>query len=85
MRIMWFSFEQSWIPFTQGCFVSSLVEIGSVVLEKNIFFYLSEDQFFKLLSSLFSSLKFCIVNITSRLDIMKFIMWLSKIAKITSR
>ena len=31
------SFEQTWIPFTQGCFVPSLVEIGSVVLEKNIF------------------------------------------------
>ena len=25
------SFEQTWIPFTQGCFVPSLVEIGSVV------------------------------------------------------
>ena len=31
------SCEQSWIPFTQGCFVPSLVEIGSVVLEKKIF------------------------------------------------
>ena len=31
------SFEQTWIPFTQGCFVTSLVEIGSVVLEKKIF------------------------------------------------
>ena len=30
------SFEQTWIPFTQGCFVPSLVEIGSVVLEKKI-------------------------------------------------
>ena len=27
------SFEQTWIPFTQGCFVPSLVEIGPVVLE----------------------------------------------------
>ena len=27
----------TWIPFTQGCFVPSLVEIGSVVLEKKIF------------------------------------------------
>ena len=26
------SFEQTWIPFTQGCFVPSLVEIGPVVL-----------------------------------------------------
>ena len=28
------SFEKIWIPFTQGCFVPSLVEIGPVVLEK---------------------------------------------------
>ena len=28
------SFEQTWIPFTQGCFVPSLIEIGPVVLEK---------------------------------------------------
>ena len=31
------SFEQTWIPFTQGCFVPRLVEIGPVVLEKKIF------------------------------------------------
>ena len=29
-----FSFEETWIPFIQGCFVPSLVEIGPVVLEK---------------------------------------------------
>ena len=28
------SFEQTWIPSFQGCFVPSLVEIGPVVLEK---------------------------------------------------
>ena len=28
------SFEQTWIPFTQGWFVPSLVEFGPVVLEK---------------------------------------------------
>ena len=28
------SFEQTWIPFTYGCFVRSLVEIGPVVLAK---------------------------------------------------
>ena len=28
------SFEQSWIPFTQGCFVPSLVEIGPVLQEE---------------------------------------------------
>ena len=31
------SFVQTWIPFTQGYFVPSLVEIGPVVLEKKIF------------------------------------------------
>ena len=31
------SFEQIWIPFTQGCSVPSLAEIGPVVLEKKIF------------------------------------------------
>ena len=31
------SFEQTWITLTQGCFVSSLVEIGPVVLEKTIY------------------------------------------------
>ena len=30
------SFEQTWFPFTQGCFVPSLVEIGPVVLEKKM-------------------------------------------------
>ena len=30
------SFEQSWFTFTQGCFVSSMVEIGPVVLEKKM-------------------------------------------------
>ena len=30
------SFDQTWIPFTQGYFVPSLVEIGPVVLEKKI-------------------------------------------------
>ena len=28
---------QNWIPFTHGCIVPSLVEIGPVVLEKKIF------------------------------------------------
>ena len=31
------SFEQIWIPFTQGCFVPSLIEISPMVLEKTIF------------------------------------------------
>ena len=34
-------FEQNWIPFAQGCFVPSLVEIGLLVLEKKIFWILS--------------------------------------------
>ena len=37
MRIFCSSFEETWIPFTQGYFVSSFVEIGPVVLEKKIF------------------------------------------------
>ena len=33
-------FEQTWIPYTQECFVPSLVKIGPVVLEKmSIYFY----------------------------------------------
>ena len=31
------SFEQTWIPFTQGCFVPNLVEIGPAVMEKKFF------------------------------------------------
>ena len=31
------SFEQTWILFTQGCNVLSLIEIGRVVLKKQIF------------------------------------------------
>ena len=33
-----FIWKINWIPFTQGCFVSSLVEIGLVIFEKKIFF-----------------------------------------------
>ena len=29
-------FEQTWIPFTQGCFGPILVEIGPVILEKKM-------------------------------------------------
>ena len=31
------SFEETWIPFTQGWLMSSLVEIGQVVLETKNF------------------------------------------------
>ena len=30
------SFDQTWIPYTQRCFVPNLVEIGPAVLEKKI-------------------------------------------------
>ena len=30
------SFEQTWIPFTHGCFVPSFVEIGPAILEKKM-------------------------------------------------
>ena len=33
------SFENTWIPFIQECFVPNLVETGPVVLEKNILKY----------------------------------------------
>ena len=39
LRIEWFldsSFTEIGVPFTQGCFVPSLVETGLVVLEKKI-------------------------------------------------
>ena len=33
------SFKQTWITFTQGCIVPSLVEIDPVVPETDFFFY----------------------------------------------
>ena len=39
-------YQQTWIPFTQGCFVPSLVEIGQVDLEKTIFKFLNVFSFF---------------------------------------
>ena len=42
----------NWIPFTHGCFVLSLVEIGPVVLEIRDFFFLFHQCIFaSLLSS----------------------------------
>ena len=37
------SFGQTWIPFTQGYFVSSFVEIGPVVLEKKKMWKVNND------------------------------------------
>ena len=37
--------EQNWIPFTQGCFMLSLVEIGPVVQYKKGFFLISSIFF----------------------------------------
>ena len=34
-------FKQTWMPFTQGCIVASLVKIGRLVLEKKIFVIIS--------------------------------------------
>ena len=39
LRTEWSLFEKPRVPFTQGCFVSSLVEIGLEVLER-IFIFL---------------------------------------------
>ena len=33
----WSLFVKPWVSFTKGCFVTSLVEIGPVVLEKKMF------------------------------------------------
>mgnify|MGYP003690728853 CR=1 FL=1 len=33
------SFERTWIPFTEGCIVPSLFEIGTVVLEEKFFLF----------------------------------------------
>ena len=37
-------FEQTWAPFTQGCFVPSLVEIGPVVLGKKIYRQIDDER-----------------------------------------
>ena len=45
------SFEDTWIPFTQGSFVPRLVEIGSVVLEKKGFFnFVNVIRYFVIIS-----------------------------------
>ena len=36
LLVLHLNIEHTWIPFTQGCFVPKLVEIGPVVLEKKI-------------------------------------------------
>ena len=46
------SFEQAWIPSIQGCSVLCSVEIGPVVLEKNMFKYFQYNFIFSLLSFL---------------------------------
>ena len=37
LRIVWSLFVKPWVSFTWGCFVPSLVEIGSLSIEKKIF------------------------------------------------
>ena len=44
------SFDQTWIPFIQGCFVRSLVEIGTVVLMKKIYKFCQCILFFVIIS-----------------------------------
>ena len=39
--------KKTWIPFTQGCFVPNLVEIGLVVLEKKIFKFVNVFWLFR--------------------------------------
>ena len=45
------SFEQTWIPFTQGCLLPSLIEISPAILQKKIFKFC---QFFFAILLLFS-------------------------------
>ena len=44
------SFDQTWILFTQECFVSSLIEIGQVILEKKIFKFVNVFYYFLVIS-----------------------------------
>ena len=44
------SFEHTWIPLTQGCFVPSLVEIGPVVLEEKILNFIHVFLYFLIIS-----------------------------------
>ena len=41
------SFEQIWVLITQGCFVPSLVEIGSVVLRRRFFNFVNVFSLFR--------------------------------------
>ena len=58
------SFEQNLIPLTQGCFVPSFVDIGPVVLEKNIRMSnlqglrkIGDLKIFSIAQSIFNSIK----------------------------
>ena len=48
--IEWSLFEITWLPFTQGCSVLSLVEIGPVILEKMIFKFFQCFLLFRFIS-----------------------------------
>ena len=41
------SFERTWIPFTQGCFITSVVNISQVVLERKIFKFRQSISLFR--------------------------------------
>ena len=58
LKIEWSLFVKPGVPFTQGCFMPNLVEIGPMVLEKKIFTFLSmyfllEKKIFTFLSMYF--------------------------------
>ena len=42
----WSLFVKPWVSFTKGCFVTSLVEIGPVILEKKIFCFVNVFSLF---------------------------------------
>ena len=58
--IKWSLFEKPWVPFTQGCFVPSLVEIGPLVFEKkmkmwNVYKHTTDNRRTEKLTWVFSS------------------------------
>ena len=66
------SFEQSWTPITQVCFVPSLVEIGNVVLEKIIFKISSLYIFYFVIISLWGGGSFIWENFNPHYQRMHF-------------
>ena len=65
------SFEQTWIPFTQECFVPSLVGICTVVLEEK--FFLISSMYFHYFIITVESFKFVGVNFRGLSNFYRFL------------